>query len=72
MITVLLHTKDNNTNSREERATTLSTEEKKRERQRHTEKRIGPQKDVAKEISSNRSKHDIHMHTHAERFGQVH
>jgi hypothetical protein len=29
MITVLLHTKDNNTNSREERATTLSTEEKK-------------------------------------------
>jgi len=30
MITVLLHTKDNNTNSREERATALSTEEKKR------------------------------------------
>jgi hypothetical protein len=38
MITVLLHTRDNNTNSREERTTTLSTEGKReREKWRETE-----------------------------------
>jgi hypothetical protein len=32
-------------------------------RQAERERRIGPQKDVAKEISSNPSKHDIYTHT---------
>jgi hypothetical protein len=41
MIRVLLHPRNNNTNSREERATTLSTEgiERERDKKQHIEKR---------------------------------
>jgi len=74
MITVLMHIRDNNTNSKEERATIFSTEGK-RERDRETERETATEthreenrtaKDVAKKISSNRSKHDIHMRTRRE------
>ncbi len=76
MITVLMHIRDNNTNSKEERATIFSTEGKReRERDRETERKTATEthreenrtaKDVAKKISSNRSKHDIHMCTRRE------
>jgi hypothetical protein len=70
MIIVLLHIRDNNTNSKEKRATTLPIKRNGRERERegeiHIEDRIGTKKDVARKISSNRSKHDIHMHTRRE------
>lgn len=64
MITARPDTRDNNTNSGEERATTFSTDENGEEdsqtdRQATQERRIGPQKDVAKKdlIKSKRTWH---------------